>query len=66
MVLHIITNTIDVFGCPVLPADKIISIPEVSVNECWWFPPALIGLWLKETVVNVDRMRQIQPALLIT
>lgn len=33
--------------------------------EGWCFPPALPGLWLQETVVNMDGMRQVQPALLV-
>lgn len=42
------------------------TAPEVSVYESWWFLPTLLGLRLKETVVNMDRMRQVQPALLFT
>ena len=44
----------------------LVRAPEVSVYECRRFSPALIGLRLKQTVVDVDRMRQVPSALLIT
>lgn len=41
------------------------SVPEVSVCESWWFLPTLLGFRLEETVVNVDGVREVEPALLI-
>lgn len=32
----------------------------------WWLLPTMLGLGFEETVVNVDRMREIHPALLVT
>lgn len=69
MVLHSIPKINSLFGCHVFPASycaDYFCVPEISVHKRWWFPPALIGLWLKETVVNMDRVRQVQPALLVT
>lgn len=43
-----------------------VRLPEVSVDERRLFPPALPGVRLQETVVNMDRVGQVQSALLLT
>lgn len=48
------------------PSSRHVAVPEVSVDECRLFPPALPGIRLKETVVDMDRVGQVQPALLVT
>lgn len=45
--------------------EKSTCAPEVSVNEGRRFFPTLPGVRLQETVVHMDRVRQIHSALLV-
>lgn len=51
---------------PFLPFGRHVPVPEVSVDERRLFSPALPGVRLQETVVHMDRVGQVQSALLVT
>lgn len=69
MVLVFCLNAVQALLLPeghVRTALDLNNVPEIPVCEGWRLLPALLGLWLKETVVNMNRVRQVQPALLVS
>lgn len=40
-------------------------IPVVSVRVCGRFLPALVGLWVEQTVVSVDGVTQVTSVVLL-